>query len=178
MSDTIENELDYDTMSEDDLADFINKSNGEEVEERIEETSDNPGEENETEKLDNTTDTGSDNEDSEDSEEETDSESEYTKGKSRSELLKMIQNGSNKISQQHNEIHKYKQNLKEPSNQKTESKPQTTADLSDLESKYDKEDLDAIQKLVDQRLKAIDTEKPGCLLIKASVPSIGSMHQK
>ena len=148
-------EMDFEKMSEEELEGFINsngqtkpESNNQTSEEKVNEEQETVNDDvsepevEEPEEVD---------QDEEEEEEETESEeSKFYSGKSRDELINMVEENNRHISRQGNEIGELRK-LREDMNSLKEqvTKPQKAED--DLLAQYDKKDIDAIEKILDRR---------------------------
>jgi hypothetical protein len=168
-----DNELDFDSMTEEELEAYLDEKEGvgqsrqsPEVEQVETEEAEDGGAESanveqpENEVQDDTPETGEDNDESSEESEE----SPFYRGKKREDLIKTIEHGTKKISSQENSINQLKKELEElKANQQTiltqqsTQKPQSEED--DYTDLYDSDDLKAIDKLVEKKLRQIEEQK-------------------
>lgn len=152
-----EEEMDFESMSEEQLESFINsggqaepESNNptESKEEIVNEEKEVVNEEvsepeaEEPEEVD---------QDEQEEEEETESkESKFYSGKSREDLIKMVEENNRHISRQGNEIGELRK-LREDMNSLKEQVATPKKAEDDFLAQYDKKDIDAIEKILDRR---------------------------
>lgn len=153
----MENEktTDIQSMSTDELRNFINTENGITVnsDENTEPSTDNV--ENETVINENETVEETDTVEVK-PEESTDDEKPFYKGKSREQLIEMQENATRKISQQENYLKKLQQEIeaiKNNQNQMMQSRKEVEVE-KDLLDRYDKDDLETIEMIVDRRFES------------------------
>tara|TARA_R100000458_G_scaffold3349_1_gene2724 strand:+ start:942 stop:1823 length:882 start_codon:yes stop_codon:yes gene_type:complete len=150
-----ENTTDIQNMSTDELRNFINKENGITVnsDENTEPSTDNV--ENETVINENETVEETDTVEVK-PEELTDDEKPFYKGKSREQIIEMQENATRKISQQENYLRKLEKEIeaiKNNQNQVMQSKKEVEVQ-EDFLDRYEKDDLETIEKIVDRRLQS------------------------
>tara|TARA_R100000995_G_scaffold74389_2_gene43422 strand:+ start:185 stop:1069 length:885 start_codon:yes stop_codon:yes gene_type:complete len=156
-----EKNTDIQSMSTDELRDFINKENGIPVnsDENTEPSTDNV--ENETVQNENETVEETDTVEVK-PEESTNNEKPFYKGKSRDQLIDMQENATKKISQQENYLKKLEQEIeaiKNNQNQVMQNKKVAEEEDDDFLERYDKDDVEAILKLVDRKLQSREKQQ-------------------
>lgn len=153
-------ELDFDNMSEEELENFVANANSEDIIEDNTEPEPTEPEAEEEPKAEEEPEQEQEQEQEQEEEkpEEELEEDEFTRGKSRKDLLEIIKNGTQKISKQNNEINDYRTKYEQVTSKYTEKleekKIPVKDELADLMDKYDPEDLGAIKKIVAATLKS------------------------
>lgn len=158
MTDTQNNTLDFDSMSEDQLASYIDSGGATSEVVEAEKDQDN-GVEQPSEQKEEVTE---ENQVEDDQQEEVYEEDVRFKGKERPDLISSIQNGSKKISRQNNEIYLLKNQLRTERESreailndiKSSKAIKEVDEVDDLLSGYDKNDINVINKLVKKQLDA------------------------
>jgi len=167
MTESLSDDLDLNSMSMDDLDSLLNEAEGKPTEEAEPETDqpkqeevqeseaveeDQPQEEVQEEPKSQTQETVD--------EDESQVEPQY-RGKTREDLLDMQRNANRKISQQSNEIYHLKKKMEEfmQSQKERATNEAHKSEEEDLLSKYEPEDIDAIDKLLEKKLKDRENQK-------------------
>jgi hypothetical protein len=176
MTDTNTQEVqnqDFESMSLDELGQFIDASNNIEnpVESKIEEESSpeipEPIEESDDSLNDvthasdgtgddNSTETDTQNQQEGNFDTSIGDDNPFFKGKSRDELIDIIQHGTQKISRQQNEINNFRLRYEKNNTTLENKNVNEKQPIDDLYEHYDKDDVESIQQIVRQTLKAED----------------------
>lgn len=167
MSQANNEEMDLDSMSMDDLDSHINQLEGKtDIVNEVETEEESVQKEQSVETSEqNDTDTSQEDEESNDKpesdsvvDEQEDIEPQY-RGKTKDEILDMQRNANRKISQQNNEIYHLKKKVEELSEYSKKQSESTEELKDDLLERYNKEDIEAVNKIIENHLSRIETLK-------------------
>jgi hypothetical protein len=156
-------DTDFNAMSEEELATFINSANDEEpvINEEVVEEPEQAEEDSET--VEETEEEVVSEESEDDKPEEaveSDDDLPFYKGKSREDIIDMQENAKRKISRQENELNSLRKEIESIKNSLSDKKEQANAEeLDEFLNQYDTEDRKAIEVIIDKKLRDIETAK-------------------
>lgn len=158
--------IDYESMSEEELSNYLDEQEGKlkETKEEVQSDSGEQQNEQEQEQEEQVEENNSlaDSANEEQVQEEDNDESVFYKNKKREDLIETIEHGTRKITRQENDIHRLNRELEEiRKNQKAtvERQPKEKDVIDELSEQYDSNDISAIDKIVERKLKLIEERR-------------------